>query len=255
MSARDMGQQGSQRRRLRRRCEFRAQLLGGRETSCEQADGGAFHITFATGDLAGKAQARLCFEAQAGIQQPRRVEIGVAMQAAKAGEFGALQSRNHAEYSALFAVAQLGLEPDHVEQRTELVVLPKLNHRIGLFVRSMRIGKTDRLHRPETQRLPSAFRHHFNGQTAVEIGRVFPLLELDLLGSEQRVNKRFVLRAIERAVDIVCAGTAGSALVIARLKPGDREIDGIPVHDRSDRIEKGEGVRAGSPGNCVGQRG
>ena len=70
----------------------------------------------------------------------------------------------------LLAMLQLGLEADHVVERTQRVVLAKLHHGIGP-PSGARIGKADRLHRPEAQGFAAALRHHFDRQAAFEIGR------------------------------------------------------------------------------------
>ena len=43
------------------------------------------------------------------------------------------------EDPGLLAVFELGLEPDHVEQRAERVVLPELHDRVGLSLRVPRV--------------------------------------------------------------------------------------------------------------------
>ncbi len=98
-------------------------------------------------DRPGKAQARGRLQAQAAVQQLRRVEEGVAMQAAEAREFRLSETRDHAEDAHLFGVLQLGLEADHVVERAQRIVLPQLHHCIGLDRRIVRIGEPHRLHR------------------------------------------------------------------------------------------------------------
>src|ERR1700704_4051198 len=46
------------------------------------------------------------------------------------------------------------------------------------------------------------------------------------------IDKGPILLARERAIDVIGARTAGTGLVIARLAPGDRHVDGVAVHDR-----------------------
>ena len=114
-----------------------AEPLGGGEASGEQPDRGGFHIALAAGDLAGEAQPRhrACSRSVL-VEQLRRVEERVAMQAAEPGELGLLQPRNGAEDAHLLGMFQLGLEADHVEQRAELVVLAQLHDGVGLDVGS-----------------------------------------------------------------------------------------------------------------------
>ena len=109
-----------------------AEPLGRREAAGHQPDRGRLHIAFAAGDLPGEAQPRLGLEPQRLVEQLRRIEIGVAVQAAEPRELGLLQPRNGAEDARLLAVPQLGLEAHHVEQRAELVVLAQLHDGVGL---------------------------------------------------------------------------------------------------------------------------
>ena len=177
------------------------------------------------------------------------------MQAAEPGELGVLEPGNGAEDALLRAVLQLGLEADHVVERAELVVLAQLHDGVGLYRRIVRIGEADRLHRPVAQRLAAALGHHLDRQAAVEIGRVgLPFLEVDLLARDQRVDEGVILLFGHRAIDVVGAGAAGTDLVVARLEPRHRHVDGIPMHDRRDRIEKRQRVLVGQFADGVGQR-
>ena len=71
--------------------------LGGRHPPGHQADGGAFDIAFDAGDLSGKAQARHGLKPQPLVEELGAVEEGVAVQAAKPGEFRRLEARNGPE--------------------------------------------------------------------------------------------------------------------------------------------------------------
>ena len=156
----------------------------------------------------------------------------------------------------LLGVLQLGLEPHHVEQRAEAVVLAQLHDRISLHLRIVRVGEAEGLHGTVAQRLAPALRHHLDRQAAVEIGRrSLPIVERHLVGGEQRIDEGAVLLAGERTVDVVGAvAAAGPGLVVARLEPGDREVDGFAVHDRRDGVEEGQCRRTGERGNGFGQR-
>ena len=104
------------------------------------------------------------------------------------------------------------------------------------------------------QRFPPAFGHHLDRQAAVEIRRGFELVEYDLLAAKQRVDEGLVLRTRQRAVDVVGAGSRRPGLVVARLEPGDIEVDGLAMHDRRDSVEESECVFAGAGADCLGQR-
>ena len=224
----------------------RAEPFGGGEAPGDQADRGALDIALAAGDLAGEAQPRLGLEPEPRVEQLWRIQVGVAVDAAEPREFGALESRDHAEDPRLLAVFQLGLEADDVEQRAERVVLPELHDRIGLDGRLMGVGQADRLHRPVAQGLAAALGHHLDRQAAVEIGRALELAELGLLRREQRVDEGLVLVAAHRAVDVGRGALAARALlVVARLHPGDVHVDRVAVDDRRDGVEEGERALAG----------
>ncbi len=93
------------------------------------------------------------------------------MQPAEPRELGLLEPGNGAEHARLLAMLQLGLEADHVPQRAERIVLTQLHHGVRLHARPMRVGETDRLHRPVAQRLGPSLGHHLDGKAALEIGR------------------------------------------------------------------------------------
>src|SRR5271163_4174836 len=112
VAAGDVVQERADRRCWRRGLEIEAKPLGGGEPAGDQADRGAFDIALAAGDLAGEAQARRGLEPQPGVNEARRIEIGVAMHAAEPGELRLFEPGDHAEDASLLAVFELGLEAD-----------------------------------------------------------------------------------------------------------------------------------------------
>ena len=58
----------------------------------------------------------------------------------------------------------------------------------------------------------------------------------------------------ERTIDVVGAGAAGAGFVVARLKPGDVEIDGIAMNDRRDGVEESERGFTAEAADRFGQR-
>src|SRR5260370_14575935 len=109
----------------------------------------------------------------------------------------------------------------------------------------MRIGEAERFERPVPERLAAALGHDFDRQAALEIRGRYPFVERKCFAGDQRVGERLVLVAVERTIDVIGAGAARTALVVARLEPGDREIDGLSVRDRRDRVEEGERLLPG----------
>ena len=246
VAAGDMGEQRAMCGGRRGRCIALAAPLRSREPAGEQADRRRFHIAFAAGDLAGEAQSRIGAQPQALVEQLWGVEEGIAMQPAEACELGLFQARNGAEDSDLLAVLELGLEADHVEQGAEPVVLAQLDDGVGLGPRPCGlvrpngfIGPWRRVSRPRSAitsigRQPSKY-----GVAASQSWNA------DLVAGKQGIDEGVILLARERAVDVVGARSARAGLVVARLEPGDRHVDGVAVHDRRDGIEEGERVLAG----------
>ena len=162
------------------------------------------------------------------------------MDAAQPREPRVFQRRDHAKDARLLAVFELGLEPDHVPQRAQRVVLAELHHGIrtppGLW-----IAQAHGLHRSEAQSVDPARRHHLDRQAAFEVGRrLLPFVELADVALEQLGHKGAVLLLGERAIDVVRVAAARAFLVVARLQPGFRHVDGLALDDRGDGIEEGE---------------
>src|SRR3569833_4072450 len=118
-----MAEQRAERSRLRRRGQALAPHIGCGIEAGDLTDAGGFHIALAACHLAGETQPRLRAQTKLLVQQLRRVEEGVAMQAAEPGELRLFQPRDGPEALLLCAVFQLCLETDLVVERAELVVL------------------------------------------------------------------------------------------------------------------------------------
>jgi len=72
----------------------------------------------------------------------------------------------------------------------------------------------------------------------VHVGTLFGVLlksqsiAFDLVETaEQGIDEGVILRAGQRTVDVIGAGSAGPRLVITRLKPRDIEVDRVAMHD------------------------
>ena len=130
----------------------------------------------------------------------------------------------------------------------------QLHHGEGFVLRLMRIRKAERFHRTMPQRLASALGHDFDRQAAIEIRRRhFEIPENGFLAGEQRIDEFAVLPARQRTVDVIGAGAARPGFVVARLKPGDIEIDRIAMNDRGQGIEECQRVFAGQRAYRIGQ--
>ena len=246
-----------------------AEALGGGHAAGEEAHRRALDVALDAGDLAGEAQPRVGAQPHAAVEQPRRVQEGVAVDAAEPGEGGVLEAGDRPEHLGLRAVLHLGLEADEVVERAERVVAAELDDGVGLHVGRVRVGQADRLQRAEAQGLAAALGHHLDRQAALEVrGVALPVLELGLVGGEERVDEGLVLVAVHRAVEVGGALGLGLALVVARLEPGLGEVDRVSkctigaiaskkasarlVGQRADRLgERGRGQRAGGDDDLV----
>ena len=104
------------------------------------------------------------------------------------------------------------------------------------------------------QRLAAALGHHFDRQAAVEVWRrLFEFVERDFVAGEQRIDEALVLFARQRTIDVVGAGAGRSGLVVARLKPGDVEIDRVAMHDRRNGVEERQRVFSGATADRLGK--
>src|SRR5690606_13457190 len=144
-------------------------------------------------DLAGETNMRGGPETQRLVEELRRIDEGVAVEAAEPREFGMLEGGNGAEQPDLLGMLELGLEPDHVPQGAERIVLAELDDCMGPAP-CARIVEADRLHRAVTQRILAPFRHHLDRHAALEIGSVLlPLPELGLVALQQTLAKSQIL--------------------------------------------------------------
>ena len=133
---------------------------------------------------------------------------------------------------------ELGLEADQIIQGAEGIILTQLDNGMGLDQRIARIGQANRLERPPAQGLVPALGHDLDWQTAIEIGHVFPFLELGLGSVQQGLDKALILVLGHGTVDIGCLVAARAFLVITRLTPGNVHIDTVGMDNRGNGIEK-----------------
>ena len=125
----------------------------------------------------------------------------------------------------------------------------------GFTVGGVRVGEADGLERAVAQGLAAALGHHLDGEAALEIGGVLlPVLELGLLGGEERVDEGLVLVPVHRAVEVGGALGFGVALVVAGLEPGLGEVDGLEMDDGGDGVEEGERALVGEGADGRGER-
>ena len=124
------------------------------------------------------------------------------MDHAKSYELGVLETGDETQHPLLLAPLDLRLEADQAEVIAGERVLPQLHRRVRLAA-GARIDEADRLHRSEAQRVPTAMRHHFNGQAALEEAFLIEVVHRRRLSRDECAVKRVVLVLRHRTVQVV----------------------------------------------------
>ncbi len=163
-------------------------------------------------------------------EQGGRVDVSVAVDLAEAQELGVLQPGNQPQHARLIAPLHVVLEPDQVVGIVAQVLLPQLDHRVGLFA-GARIAQPDRLHGAEAQSIAAAVRDLLDRQASLEIVQLLPVLGFHRLGRHQRVIEAVVLFLGEGAVDVI-----GRAFVVARRHIDPGAVDRVSFDDGRDGV-------------------
>ncbi len=150
-------------------------------------------------------------------------------------EFGVLQARDHPEYTALFAPAQVGLKSDQVVQGTGQIVLAELDDGIrpsagpGVF-------QPDRPHRAERQRLVVAGGKLLDREAALEEIGVFLLksMERDSFGGLECLHEANVFLLGQWAVDVIAVRF--QAARVATGSERDIHVNCLGLNQRCDRV-------------------
>src|SRR5207253_7997090 len=98
-SAGDVAEQRAERGFGRRGRQCFASQFHACEPGGEEADGSAFKIAFAAGDLSGKADVWLGLQAKLAVEESRRVDEAVAVDSAEPRELGIFEARDGSEYA------------------------------------------------------------------------------------------------------------------------------------------------------------
>ena len=136
------------------------------------------------------------------------------MHDAVADEFRIAQRRDHGEYPLLLPKLQVGLEAHQIVDALGRVVLPQLQHRIGLHP-GFRVRQAHGLHGAVAQGIQASAGHDLHRHTALENPLVLKAMDLRLLSGDQLFHKGLVLLLIHGAVHIVRCSP-----VVAGLPPG-----------------------------------
>src|SRR5881628_2950041 len=125
-------------------------------------------------------------------QCSRRVQIRIAVYRSVAQKLRLLEAWNHSQHSLLLGNTQASLKSNEIPHPSPAIFLTELHD--GVSVSSgTRIAKANWLQRSEPQSVPSALRHHFDRHAALEVRHLIELVSVELIGRNQRVEKRLVL--------------------------------------------------------------
>ena len=143
------------------------------------------------------------------------------MHHAESHELGLLQPGNHSKHARLLTPLELCLETHEAVVIAREVVLAEL-HRGIRRTACTRIHQPDRLHRPETQRIDAAMRHHFDRQAPFEELLVVEIMDGRRLGVNERVVELLVLLPRQRAVQVVALAVIDRACRRSERPPARR---------------------------------
>jgi hypothetical protein len=118
------------------------------------------------------------------------------------------------------------LKSNDVPHTSGPVLHPKLRDGVG-FSSGARISETNRFHRTEAKRVSPATRDLLGRHASLEVRHLVELVAVVLIRRDECVEKRLVLLARERAVEIraTFACFAERFLVVARRLEDDRVVD------------------------------
>ena len=211
--------------------------LGRHGHSRQEAGGRGLHIALYAGHLSGEGHQGVTAVGIEPVQQLGTLEEGILMHDPIADEFRIRQRRDHGEHPLLLPELQVGLEAHQIVDALGGVVLPQLQHRVGLCPGSG-VRQPHRLHGAKAQGIQAPSRHDLHRHAALKDPLVFKPVDLRLLGSDQGLHKVLVLLLIHGAVHIV-----RGAPVIAALPPGQVHIHRLSGHQGGRRVKKVEIVR------------
>ena len=88
----------------------------------------ALDISLDAADLTSKVHAGPRDQRQVLVEHFRRIDEGIAVDAAHPLEFRVLQAWNHSKHALLLGPGHARMKPDHVERGTPLILLSQLHH-------------------------------------------------------------------------------------------------------------------------------
>ena len=190
-------------------------------------------------------------QAQAFVQQARRVHERVAVHHAVARELGVLEPGDEAEHAALLREGEVRLEPHEVVAGTVRVLGTQLQRGPWAMPRA-RVGEPHRLERAEARRVVS-----LAGDLLDRLARLEQIARLEVaadhaLGGHELVDEGVVLLARERRVQVVAR--IGGGVLVAALAEQLRVVERIGHDDRGGGVVEGQVLFAGEPGKRRGQR-
>ena len=142
----------------------------------------------------------------------------------------------------------MGLAADQIVQRAVCVVAAQLQDRIRILA-GFGVRQTDGLENAEPQRVKAAACVNLDGHAALEHLGVLEAVHRCFLGGGQRVPKRLVLLAGERAVDVIRRALAVAGSFVCGI-----HVDALSRDDRRGGIVKVQEITADLGVDGVKQR-
>src|ERR1700681_168402 len=169
-------------------------------------------------------------------------------------KLGLGQTWNHSENALLLGNPESRLKAHQIPHTTSSILLTKLHYCVCL-ASSPGIAKSHRLEGTKTHRVASTLRHHFDRHASLEIGDLVEFVSVKLIGGNQSIEKRLVLVAGHRAVEIsaVFVGALHPLFTVARATKHDGVVNRLARDDRCDRVVEGQRAHAQPLPNGCGE--
>ncbi len=222
-----MPQKCPQRSFPRNRRHLRSPQTSRGKQRCHVPGRDTLSIALVSAYLPGQKYMGILPERQIRVQKLGRVQVGVAVNAAEAQEFGIGQTGDHPEHPLLFGNGKTGLESHHIVALPRNVLFSQLTYREGAPP-GARISQPDGTQRTERETVVAPLSHHLDRKTRLEKLRMLERTRHRAVCLPQSVIKRLVLLLGKGTVDIIPypAFPAGS---MERY----RHVDGICIDDGS----------------------
>ena len=191
----------------------------------------AFHIPLDARNLPRERKPFIILNRKIAVQNIGSVNIRISVHDAVTQKLRVFQRGDQRKHPLLFGEFQVCLTADEVVGRARRVLLPKLQHRVRPF--SVPVRKPHGLERAETEGIPPARGHDFDGHTPLEDIPPFKLPQRRALGGQEVIHKLVVFLFRQRTVDVVAR-----ALAVPVARKRRRHVYAVRRHDGRGGVVK-----------------